>query len=136
MAQRSEVPKDNPSQQPVIDPAAEKPAKAPRVRNSASKQPTGKDEERFYQDSGEEYKLQHRQQDLGALGKFFGGSTSAPTNIAGFIAVVGVLALIISFLIRANTDSIDGQRLADAQKLLIGLITSALSFIFGAASKK
>lgn len=134
MAPRSEDQKNGAESQPVIDPAAEKPTKTPRARGGAGKQPTGKDEERFYEDAGEEYKLQHRQQDLGWLGKFFGGSNSAPTNIAGLVIVFCFLALFITTVVTVKPE--DAQRLSDIQKVIFGLIGSAMSFIFGAATKK
>ncbi|MFZ6731975.1 hypothetical protein ACO0LG_08660 [Undibacterium sp. Ji42W] len=118
----------------VIDPSAEnskQPVKSTKAKSTTATSPTGKDEEDFYRQAGEAYRLQHRSQDLGWLGRFFGSGTSAATNIAGLVAVIGLVCLVISFCITA-----EAQKLADAQKLIVGIISSALSFIFGAASKK
>jgi len=87
-------------------------------------------EQQFFRQGGEQYKLMQNQQDLGYLGKFFGANSSAPTNIAGFVIALSMITLIFTF---AMTES---PSLADGQKLLIGLISSAMAFIFGAASKK
>jgi prophage regulatory protein len=69
-------------------------------------------------------------QNLGFLGKLFGSGSSAPTNIAGLVAL-GSLALIAASFVVAPTPEI-----VDARKWLSALITSALGFIFGSASKK
>lgn len=86
-------------------------------------------EEAFFKNAGQEYALRHNQQNLGALGKFFGANSTAPTNIAGFVVVAAVVLLGITFFVTV-------QDVADARKLLIGVLLSALSFIFGASSKK
>lgn len=68
---------------------------------------------------------------LGMLGRFFGASSSLPgaTNIAGLIAILAFIGVFVSYVIPAgNAD------LPDIRKLLIGLVSSALAFIFGAAS--
>jgi len=90
---------------------------------------SGQEEVAFFKRSADEYELLHNQQNLGWLGKFFGANSSAPTNIAGFVIVCSLLILVGS-LFSTNPEA------AEARKWLIGLITSALSFIFGAASKK
>ena len=91
---------------------------------------TSKDENDFYKKGGQEYDLRHNQQNLGWLGKFFGASLSAPTNIAGFVIICAFAFLVGSFWFPFSQDIID------LRKTLLGLISSALSFIFGAASKK
>jgi hypothetical protein len=73
---------------------------------------------------------QHNRETRGFLGKFFGSGSSASTNIAGLVAL-GSLALIAASLLVAPTPEV-----VDARKWLCSLITSTLSFIFGAASKK
>jgi hypothetical protein len=105
-----------------IDPQAESVSRLPATVSPQQ-------ERDFYKDSGSEFKLQQNWQELGFLGKFFGASSSAPTNIAGFVAVACLTALIGSLFT-------SGADIVEARKLLIGLITSALAFIFGAASKK
>lgn len=87
-------------------------------------------EQQFYQQSGEQYKLKQGQQDLGILGKFFGASLSAPMNIAGFVIVISMVALLVSLF------TSDSETLTAGQERLVGLISSALAFIFGAATKK
>lgn len=139
MAPRSEAEMEKVVVPLVVDPAAEKQLKSVRAKPTTGRGPTGRDEQKFYEDTGDEFKLKQRQQDLGWLGKFFGSSgaaPAAPTNIAGLVAVFCLFCLVFTFLIPANSGSVDAQRLADGQKLLLGLIGSALSFIFGAATKK
>lgn len=87
-------------------------------------------EQQFYRQSGEQYKLMQNQQDLGYLGKFFGANSSAPTNIAGFVIAMSIIMLLISYVMPETS------ALSDGRKLLVGLVSSAMSFIFGAASKK
>jgi len=106
-----------------IDPAAEPVQNRPAAI-------TAQDETEFYRLAGAEERLRHNEQNLGFLGKFFGANSSAPTNIAGLVVIVSLIILLISLFFTGNTE------MAEARKWLIGLITSALSFIFGAASKK
>ena len=87
-------------------------------------------EENFFTESGELYRLQHNGQNLGWLGKFFGSNSTAPTNIAGFVIICSLLLLLISLFLTANPE------LADTRKFLGSVILSALSFIFGASSRK
>jgi hypothetical protein len=107
----------------AIDPSAEPLNQGPATE-------LARQEQQFYRQSGEQYKLMQNQQDLGYLGKFFGANSSAPTNIAGFVIAMSVLML---FATLAMTDT---PALSDGRKLLVGLISSAMAFIFGAASKK
>lgn len=106
----------------VIDPAAE-PGAASTSNYSAQR------EAEFYSDAGRQYQLLHNQQNLGYLGKLFGSNSSAPTNIAGFVILCSLVILLISLFVTGNAE------LVESRKWLIGLITSALSFVFGAASK-
>ena len=85
-------------------------------------------EEDFFKQGGENYKLAHNQQNLGLIGKLFGSNSSAPTNIAGFVILCSFAILLVSLFFPGNPD------LVESRKWLIGLITSAMSFIFGAAS--
>lgn len=107
-----------------VDPNAELVAPSPsRV--------TGQQEVDFYRQSGTQYDLLHNQQNLGFLGKFFGANSAAPTNIAGLVIFCSFAILVTSvFFAPANAE------LAEARQWLVGLITSAMSFIFGAATKK
>lgn len=65
----------------IIDPKAEGSA-------SQSRTGSGKDEVQFFTGAGEQYKLLHNQQSLGLLGKLWGSSNSAPTNIAGLLLLL------------------------------------------------
>jgi hypothetical protein len=84
----------------------------------------------FYRQAGEQYRLAHNEQNLGQLGKFFGSSASAPTNIAGMVVILSFLLYCATFVVDTKAD------LTSARTLFGGLIGSALSFIFGAATKK
>lgn len=106
-----------------IDPTAEQvQAGAPAV--------SGKQEEQFFKEGGEQFRLAHNQQNLGFLGKFFGANSSAPTNIAGFVIVLSLIFLVGSLFVTGNPE------VSEARKGVFALISSALAFIFGAASKK
>lgn len=107
----------------VIDPASE-PATAGLPDVSPQQ------ESDFYASAGQQYRLLHNQQNLGFLGRFFGANSSAPTNIAGFVIICALIILLISLFVPANAD------LVESRKWMVGLITSALSFVFGAATKK
>lgn len=107
----------------VIDPDAE--SVDERVSGVSAQQ-----EVAFYDQAALKFRLEHNQQNLGFLGKFFGSNSSAPTNIAGFIIICSLVILFVSLFAPANAE------LVESRKWMIGLITSALSFVFGAASKK
>lgn len=107
----------------TIDPKAES-ASAPSVNA------TGRQEIEFYDQSGKHYNLLHNQQNLGWLGKFWGASSAAPTNIAGFVIAVSAVMIAASYVIPEAPD------LAEGRKLFATLATSALGFVFGAATKK
>jgi len=107
----------------LIDPEAE----AVTVQKISS----GTDESAFFARGKEHFHLQHNQQNLGWLGKFWGStSAAAPTNIAGFVIGTSVLLLAVSFTIDQTAE------LSEARKWLYGLTTSALGFVFGSATKK
>lgn len=91
---------------------------------------SAKQESDFFERGGAEFKLAHNRLNLGTLGKFFGANAEASTNIAGFVIVVA-LAILVGTLYMVPTAEV-----ADVRKSLGTLITSALAFIFGAASKK
>lgn len=107
----------------VINPDAEAPA-------GGNSNLAARAEENFYTQSGIQFRLQHNQQNLGWLGKFFGANSTAPTNIAGFVIVCSLVLLLVSLFLPTNAE------LADTRKYLGSVILSALSFIFGAATKK
>ncbi|WP_367082587.1 hypothetical protein ABV589_16655 [Pseudomonas sp. HOU2] len=99
----------------------------------ASRQTTGSgnDENAFFANGKEHFQLQHNQQNLGWLGKFWGATnTAAPTNIAGFVIGISALLIVGSFGITESPE------LSEARKWLYGLTTSALGFVFGSATKK
>jgi len=106
----------------VIDPSAEAAGTASQV--SATQ------EQKFFTDAGRQYALAHNGQNLGLLGKFFGANSTAPTNIAGFVVVTCLLFLGITLFMGSTPD------ISDVRKLLIGVLSSALAFIFRASSKK
>lgn len=106
----------------VIDPEAERDGSAPAGL-------TGKQESDFFDQSGKHYEYMHTQLNLGWLGKFW-GSSAAPSNIAGLIALCTIVMIFVTLCMTATPD------LSDTRKLLFGLLGSALSFLFGAATKK
>ncbi|WP_037005623.1 hypothetical protein [Pseudomonas chlororaphis] len=106
-----------------IDPMAE--AATAQITGS------GNDENAFFANGKEHFHLQHNQQNLGWLGKFWGATnTAAPTNIAGFVIGISALLIVGSFAIDQTPE------LSEARKWLYGLTTSALGFVFGSATKK
>jgi hypothetical protein len=107
-----------------IDPAAE-----PNVPATGGVTP--QQEVDFYKRGGKEYELAHNQQNLGLLGKLFGSNASAPTNIAGLIVVLSFVLYFGSFWIANQTPELTNTRTA-----LLGLVGTALGYIFGSASKK
>lgn len=71
--------------------------------------------------------LRQKSQELGLLGKLFGGRDHAPINIAGSIIIMGILALIaMPFLPEAKTLS-----QGDLAKVISGLILAAFTFLGG-----
>ncbi len=107
----------------LIDPGAEPNTQLPATVSAQQ-------EVEFYKQTAAQYQLLHDQQTLGYLGKFFGASSAAPTNIAGLVALCSFLVVVVSVFLPANPE------LTETRKWMIGLITTALGFIFGAASKK
>jgi hypothetical protein len=76
--------------------------------------------------------LESKKMDLesGMLGKFFGSGVTAPTNIAGFLVIGSFVMLAASMFMTSTAD------LIDCRKVLGGLISAGMGFIFGAASRK
>jgi hypothetical protein len=71
--------------------------------------------------------LRQKSQELGLLGKLFGGRDHAPINIAGSIIILGIIALIVMpFLPETKTLS-----QADLAKVISGLILAAFTFLGG-----
>jgi hypothetical protein len=127
----------NPTQQAP----AEAPGAAPSIASAtidASAEPmqpspanvTAQEEAEFYRRSSATFQLEHNRQNLGVLGRFFGANSAASTNIAGAVVGVSLVGVFVTLFFPGNPE------LAEARKGLLALITAALSFIFGAASKK
>jgi len=91
---------------------------------------TAQDEAEFYRRSSATFQLEQNRQNLGVLGRFFGANSAASTNIAGAVVGVSLMGVFVTLFFPGNAE------LAEARKGLLGLITAALGFIFGAASKK
>lgn len=107
-----------------VDPTAEQ-------RTGGTSGVSGQEEEAFFRNAGEQFRLAHNQQNLGLLGKLFGANSTAPTNIAGFVIIVAFVMIVVTMFAGEKA-----SELADLRNLLLGLIGSAMSFIFGAATRK
>jgi hypothetical protein len=71
--------------------------------------------------------LRQKSQELGLLGKLFGGRDHAPVNIAGSIIILGLMALIcLPFLPESKT-----LTQADLAKIISALILAAFTFLGG-----
>ena len=64
--------------------------------------------------------------EAGVLGKFFGGSKSAPSNIAGLTVL-----LLLGVSIYGTAFRIDGVVVADLWKITTPIITLILGYLFG-----
>lgn len=106
----------------IIDPKAEGVADQPRTGS-------GKEEVKFFTEAGEQYKLLHNQQSLGFLGKLWGSSNSAPTNIAGLLLLLCFIFGGLSFVVAQSPE------LAEARKWLLGFTTTVVGFLFGTGTK-
>ena len=67
--------------------------------------------------------------DAGLLGKCFGSSTNAPTNIAGFVLIVVVLSIVL-VPFRPST-----QLTSEYLTKMVPVVTLGLGFLFGKVSK-
>lgn len=110
--------------QVLIDPTAEAPAPS---KTGAG----GLAEEQFYDRARQADELSREALKIGWLGKVWGYSTSAPTNIAGFIAFISVIVWVVSAF--APTEA---KGASEIGKGAFTLITSCLAYIFGAATSK
>lgn len=106
----------------IIDPSVEDDQNSPSAPNISPKQ-----EQKFYDQGRTEFLLRSNRQNLGHLGAFF-GANAAPNNIAGLLVVFCVLFYGISFFSSS-------PEMPEARKVMIGLMTTCLGFLFGAASK-
>jgi hypothetical protein len=91
---------------------------------------TGQQEQASYERAALEHRLRENGQNLGWLGKFFGSGPNAPTNIAGFV----VVACLIGIFITAFKEQT--LQIGELQKLLLGVLLTALGYLFGSNSKK
>lgn len=96
---------------------------------SGSSNVSAKQETDFYTNTGRQYDLQHNQQNLGLLGKFFGSNSAAPTNIAGLVVVASLILFAITLFVIIPDAGI-------VRAALLGSLSSALSYMFGASSRK
>jgi hypothetical protein len=107
-----------------IDPSAE-------PQRSKAAAVSGQQEAEFFNKGKTEFELENNRQNLGSVGSFFGTNSAAPINIAGFVVAISLIGfLIVTFFFA------DAKGTPDSQKLLIGLISSGMAFIFGASSTK
>jgi hypothetical protein len=91
---------------------------------------TGQQEQASYEQAALEHRLRENGQNLGWLGKFFGSGPNAPTNIAGFVVVACLIGIFATFLKDPNPQT------GELQKLLLGVMLTALGYLFGSNSKK
>lgn len=63
--------------------------------------------------------------DAGWLGRIFGSSANAPTNITGFILVIFAITVVYLIVFRMNEPA------SEALKTVIPVITLALGYLFG-----
>ena len=99
------------------------------MRASVPATVSAQQEQKVYERGRLEYDLEHHKQSLGMLGGYFGSGATATTNIAAIVVIASLLGLGMTFFWVV----IDP---AGARTLLVGLISSALGFLFGSNSKK
>jgi hypothetical protein len=109
----------------IIVPTAE-----PTTASANNPLATGQQEQASYEQAALEHRLLENGQNLGWLGKFFGSGPNAPTNIAGFVVVACFMGIVATFFKEPNLQT------SDLQKLLFGVMLTALGYLFGSNSKK
>jgi hypothetical protein len=77
-------------------------------------------------------KIEQAKVDRGKVGDWLGTSSSVPANIAGVVALAASVCLIIAVLMWAGASDFTHK---DAAAALSSLITLALGYLFGRASK-
>lgn len=77
----------------------------------------------------EQVRLAENRQNLGLLGKLFGSRDTAPTNSAGLAILLGLFFFIGSYLLMPSPE------LSPVQAGALGVVGSALGYIFGSASR-
>jgi hypothetical protein len=107
----------------IVDPSSED---SGEISTSVS----AKDEADFFEQARAEFLIKHHQQNLGLLGSLFGSNANAATNIAGLVILVSLTLLAVSLFVTGNSE------IAEARTYFVGMIASALSYIFGASTKK
>ena len=103
----------------------------PRAEPTTNTPPSvsGQQEDAFYAATKLKYDLEVNKQHLGWLGQFFGSLHVAPVYIAGVVAVVSTILLAVTFFLSTHDVS-------EGRKILVGLISTSLAFLFGASTKK
>lgn len=104
-----------------IDPAAE-PAGSPVPGR-------GQQENQFFAEFRLTHELNLVKHDLGFIGKCFGSSAQAPTNIAAILIVCLVVFIIASAFATSN------DNLNETRKWAFSIITLVVGFLFGAGTK-
>jgi hypothetical protein len=79
------------------------------------------------EDIDRRYLIAQMSVEVGFLGKFFGTSTNAPTNIAGFVVCLLTLTIIVAGLLLVPSP-IPGM---DFLNVVVPIITLALGYLFG-----
>jgi hypothetical protein len=79
-----------------------------------------------------ESQIKHSELSLGSgqLGKFFGSSTNAPTNIAGIIVLLLTTSCIAALFVPSNIPALEFL------KLVLPVITGILGYLFGKSTKE
>lgn len=77
-------------------------------------------------------KIEQAKVDRGKVGDWLGSSGNVPANIAGIVALLASVCLIVAVLKWAGTPDFPHK---DAVSALSSLITLALGYLFGRASK-
>ncbi len=91
---------------------------------------SGQKEDALFAASAKRHELDLLKQEMGWLGKIFGGGASAPTNIGGFALLAAFLFVGVSFCFPGSPE------LNDARKWAYTIATGALGYLFGSAKRK
>jgi hypothetical protein len=106
-----------------IDPGAE-------VINGSVPGVSGQKENEVFATAANRHELDILKQEMGILGKLFGTSTTAATNIGGFALLASFLFVGISFCFPNSPE------LNDARKWAYALASGSLGYLFGSATRK
>ena len=91
---------------------------------------SGQKENDSFAADAKRHELDLLKQEMGLLGKLFGGSTAAPTNIGGLALLGSFLFIVATFYMPTSPD------LNDARKWAYTLASGALGYLFGSAKKR